>query len=92
MIELVNVKKGFGDKEILKDVSVTMEAGKMNLIIGASGSGKTVMMKCMVGLMEVDSGEIRYGGKNFSAMDNNQRKEIRKEIGMLFRAQPCLIP
>ncbi|UYQ92258.1 ATP-binding cassette domain-containing protein [Chitinophaga horti] len=85
MIELVNIKKGFGDKEILKDVTVTMEAGKMNLIIGSSGSGKTVMMKCMVGLIELDSGSILYSGKDFTAMDNNQRKEIRKEIGMLFQ-------
>lgn len=85
MIELVNIKKGFGDKEILKDVSATMEAGKMNLIIGSSGSGKTVMMKCIVGLIEADSGKILYGGKDFTAMDNHQRKEIRKEIGMLFQ-------
>lgn len=85
MIELVNIKKGFGDKEILKDVSATMEAGKMNLIIGSSGSGKTVMMKCIVGLIEADSGKILYGGKDFTAMDQHQRKEIRKEIGMLFQ-------
>lgn len=85
MIELVNIKKGFDDKVILPDVSAVMETGKVNLIIGSSGSGKTVMMKCMVGLMEVDAGKILYEGKDFTAMDDKQRKEIRKEIGMLFQ-------
>ncbi|WP_295127956.1 ABC transporter ATP-binding protein [uncultured Chitinophaga sp.] len=85
MIELLNIKKGFGDKEILKDVTATMAAGKINLIIGSSGSGKTVLMKCIVGLIEVDSGKVLYSGQDFTAMDNHQRKEIRKEIGMLFQ-------
>ncbi|PUZ29785.1 ABC transporter ATP-binding protein [Chitinophaga parva] len=86
MIELINIKKGFEDREILRDVSATMESGKVNLIIGASGSGKTVMMKCMVGLMEVDSGHIAYDKKNFTEMDTHQRKELRKQIGMLFQS------
>lgn len=86
MIELINIKKGFGDREILRDVSATMESGKVNLIIGASGSGKTVMMKCMVGLMEVDSGHIAYDKQNFTEMDIHQRKELRKQIGMLFQS------
>lgn len=85
MIELVNIKKGFGDKIILPDVSAVMETGKVNLIIGSSGSGKTVMMKCMVGLMEVDGGKILYEGKDFTNMEEKDRKEIRREIGMLFQ-------
>src|SRR3954469_6377899 len=85
MIELVNIKKGFGEKVILPDVSAVMETGKVNLIIGSSGSGKTVMMKCMVGLMEVDGGKILYEGKDFTNMEEKDRKEIRREIGMLFQ-------
>lgn len=85
MIELKNIRKSFGEKEILKDVSLTMEAGKTNLIIGASGSGKTVLMKCMVGLMPVDSGQILYNGEDFTAMDDNEKKPIRQAIGMLFQ-------
>ena len=67
------------------DVSAVMKAGQCNLIIGASGSGKTVLMKCMVGLFEPDEGEILYDGKNFTAMNNEEKTEIRKEIGMLFQ-------
>ncbi|MCW3461934.1 ABC transporter ATP-binding protein [Chitinophaga nivalis] len=85
MIELQNIKKGFGDKEILKGVSAVMESGKVNLIIGASGSGKTVMMKCIVGLIKVDSGAIRYDNQDFTAMDDREKKEIRQQIGMLFQ-------
>lgn len=85
MIEVKNISKGFGDKVVIKDVSATMEAGKCNLIIGSSGSGKTVFMKCLVGLFEPDSGHILYNGEDFTAMGDEQRKEIRKEIGMLFQ-------
>lgn len=85
MIEIKNLKKSFGDKEVIKDVTVTMEAGKCNLIIGSSGSGKTVFMKCLVGLFEPDAGEILYGGEDFTKMDENQRKELRQQIGMLFQ-------
>jgi phospholipid/cholesterol/gamma-HCH transport system ATP-binding protein len=85
MIELRNIKKQFGDKPVIEDVSAVMKAGQCNLVIGASGSGKTVLMKCMVGLIEPDSGEVLYGGKNFTAMNHDQRTEIRKEIGMLFQ-------
>ncbi|NIG51979.1 ABC transporter ATP-binding protein [Chitinophaga sp. Cy-1792] len=85
MIQLQDIKKSFGDKEILKGVSATMESGKVNLIIGSSGSGKTVMMKCMVGLIEVDQGRIMYGDKDFTNMDIHERKIIRQEIGMLFQ-------
>jgi phospholipid/cholesterol/gamma-HCH transport system ATP-binding protein len=85
MIELKNIKKGFGDKQILKGVSAVMETGKTNLIIGTSGSGKTVLQKCMVGLFEVDSGEILYDGRDFSSMPEDERKELRQQIGMLFQ-------
>ncbi|UPK70868.1 ABC transporter ATP-binding protein [Chitinophaga filiformis] len=85
MIELVNIKKGFGDKIILPDVSAVMETGKVNLIIGSSGSGKTVMMKCMVGLMQVDAGKVVYDGKDFTGMNDHEKKEIRQQIGMLFQ-------
>ncbi|OMP75317.1 ABC transporter ATP-binding protein [[Flexibacter] sp. ATCC 35208] len=85
MIELVNIKKGFGEKVILPDVSAIMETGKVNLIIGSSGSGKTVMMKCMVGLMEIDGGKVLYDGQDFTNMPENERKNIRRQIGMLFQ-------
>ena len=85
MIELKNIKKGFGDKQILKDISAVMETGKTNLIIGTSGSGKTVLQKCMVGLFEVDSGEILYDGRDFSSMPEEERKVLRQQIGMLFQ-------
>lgn len=85
MIEVKNIKKSFGDKSVLNGVSVNMNPGQCNLIIGSSGSGKTVFMKCLVGLFKPDSGEILYGGKNFVTMNGEDRKEIRKEIGMLFQ-------
>ncbi|MBC7849102.1 MAG: ATP-binding cassette domain-containing protein, partial [Chitinophagaceae bacterium] len=85
MIEVKNIQKKFGDKTIINDVSAVMEPGKCNLIIGASGSGKTVLMKCMVGLYVPDSGEILYQGQDFNQIALEQKKEIRKEIGMLFQ-------
>lgn len=85
MIELKNIKKSFGEKVVINDVSATMQAGQCNLIIGSSGSGKTVLMKCMVGLFVPDQGEILYNGKNFFNMSNQDRADIRKEIGMLFQ-------
>src|SRR3954465_1786464 len=85
MIEVKNVKKGFGDRIVLKDVIVLMKTGQCNLIIGSSGSGKTVFMKCLVGLFRPDSGDILYDGKNFTNMHNEERKAVRKEIGMLFQ-------
>ena len=85
MIEIKNVSKAFGDKTILKGVSAVMETGKTNLIIGTSGSGKTVLQKCMVGLFEVDKGEILYDGKSFTSMHEEERKELRQQIGMLFQ-------
>ena len=85
MIEVKHVNKSFGKHQVLKDVSTTFDQGKVNLIIGASGQGKSVLAKCVVGLHEVDSGEILYDGRDFSKMDRLERKEIRKEIGMLFQ-------
>jgi phospholipid/cholesterol/gamma-HCH transport system ATP-binding protein len=85
MIEVKNISKAFGDKKILHDVSAVMETGKCNLIIGSSGSGKTVFVKCMVGLFDPDGGEIIYDGKNFTSGNDETKKQIRQEIGMLFQ-------
>ncbi|NML22758.1 ATP-binding cassette domain-containing protein [Pseudoflavitalea sp. G-6-1-2] len=85
MIEVKQLQKGFGDKMVIKGVDVVMQAGKCNLIIGASGSGKTVMMKCLVGLFEPDSGQILYDGQDFNSLNDEEKKEIRKQIGMLFQ-------
>lgn len=85
MIEFKNIKKSFGDKVVLNDVSHVMETGKCNLIIGTSGSGKTVLQKCLVGLFEPNAGEIVYDGRSFTEMNNEERKELRQQIGMLFQ-------
>lgn len=85
MIEARNINKTFGEHHVLKNVSCTFEQGKTNLIIGQSGSGKTVLMKCLVGLFEVDSGMVVYDDRNFTTMNFEQRKTLRKEIGMLFQ-------
>ena len=85
MIEIKDVRKAFGDKEILKGVNAVMETGKTNLIIGSSGSGKTVLQKCLVGLFEVDSGEILFDGRDLTTMAQEDRKELRQQIGMLFQ-------
>ncbi|MBI1838469.1 MAG: ATP-binding cassette domain-containing protein [Flavobacteriia bacterium] len=85
MIEVVNVNKSFGKHQVLKDISTVFETGKVNMIIGQSGQGKSVLAKCIVGLHEVDNGSVLYDGRNFSDMENDSRREIRKEIGMLFQ-------
>jgi len=85
MIEVKNLQKGFGDKTILKGVDAVFKPGNCNLIIGSSGSGKTVFMKCVVGLFEPDTGDIIYDGQNFTQMNVDEKKTIRKEIGMLFQ-------
>lgn len=85
MIEVKNIRKSFGDKVVIDGVSATMEPGKNNLIIGASGSGKTVLMKCMIGLVKPDAGQILYEGKDILTLDKNELKVIRQEIGMLFQ-------
>ncbi|MGC6434564.1 MAG: ABC transporter ATP-binding protein [Crocinitomicaceae bacterium] len=85
MIEVQNINKTFGKHHVLQDINTTFESGKVNMIIGQSGQGKSVLTKCIVGLHEVDNGKIIYHGRNFSALKNYQRREIRKEIGMLFQ-------
>jgi phospholipid/cholesterol/gamma-HCH transport system ATP-binding protein len=85
MIEVKNLKKSFGEKTIINDVSAVMHDGKCNLIIGTSGSGKTVLMKCLIGLFHPDSGDIVYDGKSFTSMNDEDKKEVRKQIGMLFQ-------
>jgi len=85
MIEFKHIKKSFGDNLVLNDVSHVMESGKANLIIGTSGSGKTVLQKCLVGLFEPDSGEIIYDGLSFTVMTEDDRKTLRQQIGMLFQ-------
>jgi len=85
MIEFINISKQFGENKVLTDVSHVMQTGQCNLIIGTSGSGKTVLQKCLVGLFEPDSGEIFYDGISFTEMNNQSRKELRQQIGMLFQ-------
>ena len=85
MIEIRNIHKSFNGKVILDDVSGVMESGKINLIIGSSGSGKTVLIKCIIGLIQVDSGQILYDGRNFTELDDKDKKELRTQIGMLFQ-------
>lgn len=85
MIEIKNIRKIFGDRIILDNISAIMEAGKCNLIIGTSGSGKTVLTKCMVGLFRPEEGEIHYDNKDMLHMNNDERKLLRQQIGMLFQ-------
>ena len=85
MIEIKNLYKSFDGNEVLKNVSIVFEKGKTNLIIGRSGSGKTVMLKCILGLFEADSGEIWYNDRNFTAIGRKERKKMRQEIGMVFQ-------
>ncbi|MEN9685560.1 MAG: hypothetical protein RLZZ28_1346 [Bacteroidota bacterium] len=85
MIEIKNIHKQFDGRVILEDISAVLEDGKCNLIIGTSGSGKTVLTKCMVGLFQPDRGEILYDGADMILMENDQRKLLRQQIGMLFQ-------
>jgi phospholipid/cholesterol/gamma-HCH transport system ATP-binding protein len=85
MIEARNVVKSFKDHLVLNNISAKFQEGKCNLIIGQSGSGKTVLMKCLVGLFNTDSGEIIYDGRAISNLSFNEMKDIRQEIGMLFQ-------
>lgn len=86
MIEVQHISKTFGDRTVLKDVSGTFEKGKPNLIIGASGTGKSVLLKCIVGLVRPDQGTIIYDKRNFTDGDRDIKVEIRREIGMLFQS------
>jgi phospholipid/cholesterol/gamma-HCH transport system ATP-binding protein len=85
MIELKDIKKSFDGKEVLKGISAIFEPGQTNLVIGASGHGKSVLMKCMVGLLQVNDGQIFYDNRDFTSLDHRAVREIRKDIGMLFQ-------
>ena len=85
MIQVKNISKSFSGVEILKDISFEFEKGKTNLIIGKSGSGKSVLTKCIVGLFEPDIGEVYYNDRNFLKLKSKEKKEVRKEMGMLFQ-------
>ncbi len=85
MIRVVNLHKSFSGRKVLEDISVTFEPGKTNLIIGQSGSGKTVLLKSIVGLHEIEEGEIWYQDQLFNKLDFTSRKAIRQEMGMLFQ-------
>jgi len=85
VIEIKNISKSFANNKVIDDVSFVFEQGKTNLIIGESGSGKTTIMKLMVGLHEVDSGEILYDGLNFPTLGVKEKQDVRKKIGMLFQ-------
>ncbi len=85
MIKVENINKSFGEKQVLNNISINLEPGKCNLIIGESGGGKSVTLKCMVGLLEPDSGDIWYGDKNFTKLSVVERKVFRREFGMLFQ-------
>lgn len=85
MIEIQNISKSFEDKQIIHNISDNFEKGKTNLIIGASGTGKSVLLKCIVGLLQPDTGTVFYDGRNFTDADKEMKAEIRREIGMLFQ-------
>lgn len=86
MIEVKDLYKSFEDKEVLHSINTTFRDGKTNLIIGQSGSGKTVLMKCIVGLLEPTRGEILYDGRNFVSMSKKERSLLRREMGMIFQS------
>ncbi len=90
MIRASHIEKSFAGKRILTDINIEFEAGKTNLIIGKSGSGKTVLLKSLVGLHEIDSGNIYFDDTNFTALNFKERKEIRKDIGMIFQGGALL--
>jgi len=85
VIEVNNISKSFGDTQILFDISAKFDTGQVNLIIGASGQGKSVLTKCIVGLHEVDEGQVNYDNRIFTEMSVKERKTVRQEIGMLFQ-------
>ena len=85
MIEAKHVSKWFDGQRVLYDINATFDTGKTNLIIGQSGSGKTVFMKCLIGLLTPEEGEILYDGRKFRDLDNQHKRQLRTEIGMLFQ-------
>ena len=85
MIQAQSLFKSFGNTTVLKDISATFDKGKTNLIIGQSGSGKTVFLKCLLGLHEIDQGSINYNGVSFEKMNLKERTQLRQDIGMVFQ-------
>ncbi len=85
MIKVTNLQKSFGGTQVLKGISTTFEKGKTNLIIGQSGSGKTVLIKCLLGLFQYEGGTISYEGKQFSKLTEDQKRTLRGDIGMVFQ-------
>jgi len=85
MIEVKNISKSFGGDPVIKNITTSFEKGKTNLIIGQSGSGKTVLMKCCIGLYDVDEGEVDFDGRCFSGLKEKKKKNTRKEMGVLFQ-------
>lgn len=85
MIEIENLHKSFDEEKILKGIDFTFETGKTNLVIGQSGSGKSVLLKCMLGIFIPEQGTIEYDGQKFSEFSDEEKRELRKEIGMLFQ-------
>ena len=85
MIEVKNLYKSFGNKEVLHDINTKFEDGKTNLIIGQSGAGKTVLVQCLVGLLEPTRGEVLYDGRNFVMMSKKEKILMRREMGMIFQ-------
>ena len=90
MIKVINIKKSFGEKEVLRGINAEFEAGKTSLVIGTSGSGKTVFMKCIIGLFTPTDGEIYYDERLYRNLSKKERKAIRNEIGMLFQGSALL--
>ncbi len=86
MIEVKNLYKSFEDKDVLKNINTVFEDGKTNLIIGRSGSGKTVLMKNLVGLLEPTSGQVLYDGRDFVKMSKHEKVMMRREMGMIFQS------
>lgn len=84
-IKIEHIVKSFGQKTVLNGIDFTFEKGKINMIIGASGSGKSVMLKCIVGLMDPDGGQVLYDGVDFHSSSYREKREIRKDMGMLFQ-------
>jgi len=85
MIELHGIQKSFDGRMVIKDIDAVFETGRTNLIIGQSGSGKTVLLKCVVGLLEPDAGDILYDGRSLTSMNKHERVHLRTEMGMLFQ-------
>ena len=85
MIEIIDISKSFDDKQILFDINVTFEKGKTNMIIGASGTGKSVLLKCIVGLVKPDHGKVQFDGRDFAHASKGLQTEVRREMGMLFQ-------